>query len=217
MTRGTKRSLIPLSAAVLLLISGFALTIATHPSEAAAPSAETEESVLPIDVDGAFELTAHDSRRVSDGDFRGLYMLVFFGYTWCPDVCPTELSLMAETMDYLGADAEKVQPLFITMDPVRDDAPTLASYVGNFHPRLIGLTGSEQEIDAVADQYGVIRQKVAGEDGGYMFSHTANTFVFGPDGEFIGTLASLSPPSAAAEAIREVVADSPVVPDPPLD
>ena len=104
-----------------------------------------------------FSLTAHDGRQVSEQDFRGRYMLIQFGYTWCPDVCPMELVLLAEVLDGLGAEAEKVQALFISFDPARDSAAILAEYVGNFHPEIIGLTGTETEIARILDAFGVIR------------------------------------------------------------
>ena len=89
-----------------------------------------------------FSLTADGERRVSEQDFRGRFLVIQFGYTWCPDVCPMELALLTEVLDGLGAQAEKVQALFISFDPERDSAGVLASYVDNFHSAIIGLTGS---------------------------------------------------------------------------
>ncbi|MFQ5971079.1 MAG: SCO family protein [Alphaproteobacteria bacterium] len=160
-----------------------------------------------VHVGGAFVLTDHTGRRVTDKDFLGRYMLVFFGYTFCPDVCPTELALMAATLDLLGKDAGKIQPVFITIDPGRDDVAALAEYVPLFHPGIIGLTGSEEEIDRVVEAYKVIREKVSAPDGYYLMRHSASTYLMGPDGEFIGSIDFMTPVEDAAAAIREVMRD----------
>ena len=109
---------------------------------------------------GPFTLTAHTGERMSDADFRGTYMLVFFGFTFCPDVCPTTLADMHAVMEALGEDAAAVQPLFVSVDPERDTPEALATYVAAFDDRIIGLTGSEQEVEAVADAYGVYYEYV---------------------------------------------------------
>jgi protein SCO1/2 len=152
-----------------------------------------------------FSLTVHDGRKVSELDFRGRYVLIQFGYTWCPDVCPMELALMAEVLDGLGAEAEKVQPLFITFDPVRDNAAVLAEYVGNFHPAIIGLTGAEAEITRILESFGVIliRDEAEQEGGSYIFAHSANTYLLGPDGDFRGSIDSLAPPDRVAQGLIE--------------
>src|SRR5262245_59223420 len=90
-------------------------------------------------VGGRFTLTDHNGRRVSDQDFRGKYMLIFFGFTYCPDVCPSELQVMSAALDELGSEADKIQPIFITIDPARDTPEAMKLYVSNFHPRLVGL------------------------------------------------------------------------------
>ena len=154
-----------------------------------------------------FSLTAHDGRQVSEQDFRGRYMLIQFGYTWCPDVCPMELVLLAEVLDGLGAEAEKVQALFISFDPARDSAAVLAEYVENFHPAIIGLTGTETEIARILDAFGVIRIKEEEEEGeedsDYTFSHSAHTYLLGPDGDYRGSIESLLPPDKVAEGLVE--------------
>jgi protein SCO1/2 len=111
-------------------------------------------------VGGPFTLTDHNGKRVTDKDFRGKFMVVFFGFTNCPDVCPTALQVMAAALDKLGANAERVTPVFISIDPEHDKPAQLASYVASFHPRLVGLTGSQAEIDAVAKAYRVYVKKV---------------------------------------------------------
>lgn len=137
-------------------------------------------------VGGPFTLTAHTGQRVSDSDYRGKFMLVFFGFTYCPDVCPTALQTMAAALEQLGAKADRVVPLFITVDPERDTPEQLAQYVASFSPRFVGLTGSRAEIDTVLKEYRVYAQKV--EDpkstAGYTMNHSSIIYVMGPDGSY---------------------------------
>jgi protein SCO1/2 len=132
-------------------------------------------------------------------------MLIFFGYTFCPDVCPMSLANMAATLDLLGEDAEKIQPLFITLDPERDGVKELGAFVSAFHPELIGLTGTPEEIADVAEAYKVAYYKVAHPSGTYFIDHSAEVYLMGPDGAFIGGLDHDAPPEGAAAAIRAEV------------
>ena len=104
-------------------------------------------------IGGSFELVDQTGKLRKDAEFRGKYMLVFFGYTHCPDFCPTGLQAMAEALDALGKDAEKIQPIFITIDPARDTPKVMKDYVANFHPRLLGLTGSAAQVAKAAKAY----------------------------------------------------------------
>jgi protein SCO1/2 len=148
---------------------------------------------------GAFSLVDHTGRAVTDEDFLGRFILVFFGYTYCPDVCPTDLQVMSSALEILGPAGERVQPIFITIDPERDTTEVLASYVGHFHPRLVGLTGTPEQVAAIAKIYRVRYRKfyplVLDEDdeggGGtsgeednsqYLIDHTGATYLIGPDG-----------------------------------
>jgi len=138
------------------------------------------------DVGGPFTLTAHTGERISDEAFRGQFMLVAFGFTNCPDVCPAQLQVMTAALDAMGPEADRIQPLFITIDPERDTAARLAEYMAPFHPRLTGLTGTPDEIAAVAGDYHVWYEKV--EEAGsadYLMDHTSITYLMGPDGEFV--------------------------------
>ncbi len=150
-----------------------------------------------------FSLTADGERRVSEQDFRGRFLVIQFGYTWCPDVCPMELALLTEVLDGLGAQAEKVQALFISFDPERDSADVLASYVDNFHSAIIGLTGSPAEIARLIDAFGIIRikQQKAGYD--YDYAHSAKTYLLGPRGDYRGSIESLAPPNEVAAGLVE--------------
>jgi protein SCO1/2 len=137
-------------------------------------------------IGGPFSLTDHTGKRVTDRDFRGRYMLVFFGFTFCPDVCPSGLQTIAAALDKLGPKAKEITPLFITVDPERDTPAQLATYVESFHPRLVGLTGTPAEIDAVIKAYRVYAKKVVDpkSTAGYTFDHSTFIYVMGPDGAY---------------------------------
>jgi protein SCO1/2 len=137
------------------------------------------------DVGGPFTLTAHTGERISDQAFRGKFMLVAFGFTHCPDVCPAELQVMTAALDEMGPAGERVQPLFITIDPERDTADHLAEYMAYFHPRFIGLTGTPEEIASVAKAYHVWYQKVDGDSPDYVMDHTSIMYLMDPDGAFV--------------------------------
>lgn len=135
---------------------------------------------------GAFTLIDHTGRVVSDQDFRGQFMLLYFGYTHCPDVCPTGLSVVTQAMQALGEAGTQVQPLFITFDPKRDTVPVLARYMRHFHPRLLGLTGSQEQVFAAANAFGVeVSATYAADTPGidYSMNHSAFTYLVGPDGQ----------------------------------
>jgi len=137
---------------------------------------------------GSFALVDHEGRIRTDQDYRGRYLLIYFGYTYCPDICPTGLQTMSQALDSLGAKAEKVQPLFISIDPIRDRPKVLKDYVSHFHPNLVGLTGSEAQIRAVAKAYRVHRRKVMfspDDPEDYLVDHSSITHLIGPDGKFL--------------------------------
>lgn len=159
--------------------------------------------VAPASIGGPFTLTSHDGRVVSDADFQGKYRLVLFGYTFCPDICPTELQTMAQAMDLMGDSGADVQPLFITIDPARDTAPVLAEYVALFHPSIIGLTGTEAQIAAVAKEYRVYYARSQGEPDPtqYLMDHSTFSYLMAPDGSFITVFAKGATPEQMVEAI----------------
>ncbi len=139
------------------------------------------------DLSGPFSLIDNMGKPIKDTEFRGKFMLVFFGYTFCPDVCPTDLQIMARAIDELGEAGDRVQPIFITVDPARDTPKVVAEYARHFHPRLIGLTGTRQQAAAAARNYGVISMKIVNENNpeNYSMNHTALTYLLGPDGRFV--------------------------------
>lgn len=161
-------------------------------------------AVAPASIGGPFTLTAHDGRIVSDQDFAGKYRLVFFGFTFCPDICPTELQTIAQTMDLLGPESAQVQPLFVTIDPARDTAPVLADYVALFHPSILGLTGTDEQIAAVAKAYRVYYARSAGSAGAeYTMDHSTFAYLMAPDGSFITVFARGTNAEQMADAIRQ--------------
>ncbi|WP_371815139.1 SCO family protein [Bradyrhizobium sp. CCBAU 51753] len=152
-------------------------------------------------VGGPFTLTDQAGHERSDRDFRGRLMLVYFGFTTCPDVCPTDLQAIGLALDRLGRDADQVQPIFITVDPERDTASHLADYVPLFHPRLIGLTGSSDAIRRVADAYKVYYAKVPLQDADYTVDHTAYIYLMDRDGSYLGFF----PPGTSADRMVEII------------
>jgi protein SCO1 len=140
------------------------------------------------DITGAefareFALTDHDGKARTLADFKDKAVVVFFGFTQCPDVCPTTLAEMTEVLKLLGADSKRVQVLFVTIDPERDTPELLRKYVPAFHPSFLGLTGSNEAIAKVAKEFKVFYQKSAGKTpGSYTMDHTANSYVFDPQG-----------------------------------
>lgn len=130
-----------------------------------------------------FALTDHNGKPRTLADFKGKAVVVFFGFTHCPDVCPTTMAEMAGVMHLLGPQAEKVQVLFITVDPERDTPQLLAQYVPAFHPGFLGLVGDKAATDKVAKEFRVFYQKVPGKEAGsYTIDHTAGSYVFDPQG-----------------------------------
>jgi len=158
-----------------------------------------------VKIGGSFTLVDHDGKARSDGDFKDEHLLIYFGYTYCPDVCPTALSDMGLALDDLGDEATKVRPLFITVDPSRDTPERLKSYVANFHPRLVGLTGSEQAVAAVAKAYRVYFAKSNTEaaPGEYLMDHTSIIYLMSPDGRYLTHFTHGTSAETMARRIRE--------------
>ena len=157
-------------------------------------------------VGGPFTLTDQNGRRRSDSEFRGKLMIVYFGYTFCPDVCPADLLAITEALDALGPAAESIQPLFITVDPERDTYP-LRDYVAAFHPRLVGLTGSPEEIRKVANSYKAYYAKVPGaRSGDYSIDHAGVIYLIGRNGEYLGFMPPQTGPAKLTEILRRNLA-----------
>ncbi len=164
------------------------------------------------DITGAdyakgFALTDHNGRKVTLADYKGKVVTVFFGFTQCPDVCPTALAEMREVVARLGADAGKLQVLFITIDPERDTQALLAQYVPAFHPSFVGLYGDMTTTAAVAKDFKVFYQKVPGKaPGSYTMDHSAGTYVFDPQGR-LRLFVRPAPASEPAASLERLVSD----------
>jgi protein SCO1/2 len=173
-------ALAALGIAVLALAAGYALW---HRNGGAASGSQSAGLAT---IGGPFSLTDQNGRTVTDQDFRGKFMLVYFGYTFCPDACPTALLQMGQALDRLGADGDQVQPVFVTIDPERDTVEQLKTYAGNFHPRLEALTGTPQQIAQAAKAYRVYYARAA--DSGstdYLMDHTSIIYLIGRDGRYL--------------------------------
>lgn len=154
-------------------------------------------------VGGPFSLTTAEGKALTDKDLRGAPFLVFFGFTHCPDVCPTKLFEISEALRAAGAKGEKLRALFISVDPARDTPEAMKSYLGSFDPRIIGLTGSQADIDATVKAYRAYAKKVPQKDGDYTMDHTALVYLMDKNGGFVGAFNIEQPPAqAAAEFLR---------------
>ena len=194
------KTLAPALAAVL------ALTVAG--CQSSAPGAEPP--LAGARIGGPFSLVDQDGKRVTDAQFAGRYRLIYFGYTFCPDVCPTDMQTLMQGLKLFEqrnpAAAAKVQPIFITVDPERDTPPVLKQWVSAFHPRLIGLAGTATETAAVAKEYAVIYQKVATPGStSYLMDHSRTAVLFGPKGEPIALIPQDGKAEAAAAELAKWV------------
>lgn len=189
-----------LAVAVLLAALVLGLAFFWHP--------ELPEHPLPVaaaPVGGEFTLQSA-AGPVALQDFRGKLVLVYFGYTYCPDICPTALAATAEGLKLLTPDElAQVAVLFISVDPERDTPARLKEYAEFFHPAIVGVTGSPEELSGIARRYGVFyaRQPVATAGGGYVVDHTSDTYVVGVDGKLAGKIAHATPPEQVAAEIRK--------------
>jgi protein SCO1 len=159
-------------------------------------------------IGGPFTLTDQHGERVSDADFRGRHMLVFFGFTYCPDFCPMTLDVITRALEELGDEAAGVVPIFVTLDPGRDDVEQMASYASLFHEDLVALTGTEAEIRAAARAYRVYWAEVELEGGDYTVDHSVFTYLMGPDGRYVTHFGHDVTPEALAEELRLRLAGS---------
>jgi protein SCO1/2 len=154
-------------------------------------------------IGGPFKLTDQNGQTISDQDLKGHPFLVFFGFTHCPDVCPTTLFEVSEILRALGPDADRVRALFITVDPERDTPALMKDYLSSFDPRLAGLTGEPAAVTAVAKAYRVYFKKVPLDQGGYTMDHTAIVYLMDKDGRFVSPFSLKRTTDAAAADLRK--------------
>jgi len=161
----------------------------------------------PVTIGGPFTLTAPDGTTVTEQTYRGKWLLVFFGFTSCPDTCPTALLEIAAALDKLGPDADKLQPLFITVDPLRDTPAVMENYTQSFDPRIVGLTGTPQQIAAVAQEYGVYYapRKIGPGVEDYVMDHGSYLYLMDPEGKFVRGFDADTSGGRIAEAVRGVM------------
>ena len=196
-----------------LIVSAFIMLLATLAGSYALlfrPGATVGLGTGTALVGGPFSLTDHLGKRVTEKDFLGKYMLAFFGYTYCPDVCPTELQVMIAALEQMGPAADKIQPVFVTIDPQRDTPDVMKSYVENFSPRLVGLTGTPEEIAAMAKTFRVFYGKAGqAESPDYLMDHSSIVYLMAPDGRFIKHFTYTTDAAALADGIASAVANKP--------
>ncbi|MEJ5979182.1 SCO family protein [Novosphingobium sp. PS1R-30] len=164
----------------------------------------SEQAIRPtVTLGGAFHLTDHFGQAVTDEAYRGRFMLIFFGFSHCKVVCPENLAKLSQALELAGADASDVQPLYVTVDPDRDDPATLRRFLEERFPRFLGLTGEKAEIDRVKKLFKVYAQREeAGPDGDYDVPHSAMTFLMGRDGTYVTHFADVVPAERIAENLR---------------
>jgi cytochrome oxidase Cu insertion factor (SCO1/SenC/PrrC family) len=162
-----------------------------------------------ISIGGPFTLTDQTGKTVTDHTYDGSFRLIYFGYTFCPDACPTELQVMAQALDTMGPDGAKVQPIFVTIDPARDTQAQMAKYVPLFDKRLAGLTGTAEQIAAIAKDYKVYYSKApaAGSDpGAYGMNHSSFVYLMDPNGKFLTVFSSDTDSDKMAAEIHRYMA-----------
>ena len=199
-----KRTL--LATAVLVLACLGAVAFATLPRDGAERVTSGRAS-----IGGPFNLVDQNGKRVSNADFRGRFMLVYFGYTFCPDVCPLELQTMTEALAKLSPEmAHEVVPVFITVDPARDTVAVMHDYVAAFGPRLVGLTGSEPEVKAAMGAYRVYAAKAdPGVTRDYLVNHSAFVYLMGPDGRYVTHFGHDTDAASMAQGITAAITATP--------
>ncbi len=197
------RALLTFGIAVAVLALGTtAWILGSRLTQEKTPAGESIVSV-PADMRGPFDLIDHNGRRTTEADFKGEKVLLYFGYTFCPDICPTSLQDMSAALDLLGSDGEKIRPLFITVDPDRDTQAHMADYVALFHERLTGLTGPKERTDAVARSFRVyhsIRTDIDPVD--YPVDHSSYTYLLDEDWNLMLVFRHGTSPEIMAQAIK---------------
>lgn len=160
-----------------------------------------------VQVGGPFALTSHEGKRLSSEDLKGQPFAIFFGFTYCPDICPTTLAELSQTIEALGDDAGKMQYLFVTVDPERDTPEVLSSYVSSFDNRIVGLTGTQEEIAEIASAYRVYYEKVPTEND-YTMNHSSLIYLMDKNGQFVNVVGYGVDADKRLEAFRRLIARS---------
>lgn len=197
--RGTLLGLIFACVAALVLLVGTGAMIAMKRSRQSA-------AVATVSIGGPFVLTSQTGEKVSSEALVGGPFVVFFGFTHCPEVCPTTLWEMSQALEQLGPDAEKLRVFFISVDPNRDTSEVMARYLQSFDDRIVALTGTEEEIAAVGAAYRAYWKKIPMDDGDYTMDHTTSIYMMDPKGRFTGTITYQEDPKVRLEKLRRLIA-----------
>jgi protein SCO1/2 len=191
--------------ALIWLLAGVAVVLALSAAGLSLLTPERPGAPAPVAIGGPFVLETGEGRKVSEADLRGAPFLVFFGYTHCPDICPTTLFQISEILRALGPDA-KIKALFVTVDPERDTPQLMQDYVGSFDPRIIGLSGDRAAIDKVMAEYRVYARKAPGKSDEYSMDHSALVYLMDRNGRFLRGFNIERPPAQAAAELRATLA-----------
>lgn len=195
------------------IVAGMLLVLAVVGGALLWQARDTDDERPPLagsDIGGPFALVDEDGRNVTDQDFAGKYRLMYFGYTFCPDVCPTDMQRLAQGFRaFEAADparAAKVQPVFVTVDPARDTPPVVKAFTDAFHPRFIGLTGSPAQIETALKEYRVYANRApGGDDQNYLMDHSAIAYLMGPGGEPVSFLSQGATPQEVTAELEKWV------------
>ena len=198
-----RQALIP----YLLLVAALAGGLLWHQSEMV-PGLGKNVITGRADVGGPFRLIDHTGKTVTEADFRGRYMLIYFGYSFCPDVCPTTLAVMAQALEKLGGKSRRIVPILITIDPERDTPQVLADYMKAFGPTFVGLTGSVEAIKDAEKKFRVYAVKKPldpskGSGGNYGVDHSSVLYLMGPDGKLVNFYDEAVSPDDLAKDLRQ--------------
>ena len=197
----TKEALIP----YLLLVAAMAGGLIWHESENV-PRLGSTVSQGQVDLGGPFTLTGQGGQKVSSTDFRGKYQLIYFGYSFCPDVCPTTLGVIAQALDKMGVEQKRIVPIFITIDPERDTPAVLKKYMAAFGERFVGLTGTVDEIAMVEKKYRVYAKKTPLPEGsGYGMDHSSVIYLMAPDGRLVSFYDELISPDDLLKELKSKI------------
>jgi cytochrome oxidase Cu insertion factor (SCO1/SenC/PrrC family) len=187
--------------AAAALVAAGAAAAGDEPPRADAARLMNELMSGRVPIGTPFSLPDQHGRRVGPAQWRGRVVLLYFGYLFCPDVCPTDLRAIADAIESLGADGASVQPVFVTLDPERDSADMAGRYAEAFHPRFAALRGSDAETRRVAEAYKVFYEKVPLRSGGYAIDHTSFTYVLDGEGRYVGYF----PPGTSGKRMADFV------------
>ena len=191
-----------------MVLAAAALVVDLLNSRGPPAAAGSTGSAIGAAIGGPFTLTATDGRAVTDQTYRGKWLLIYFGYTSCPDACPTALNNMGVALDRLGAEATVLQPIFITVDPKRDTREALAEYLKSFDPHIVALTGTDQQIAEIVNEYHVYVEVPSGGGKDYIVNHSSFFYLMNPDGKFVNIVHGDASGDELAKRVHELMKGS---------